>query len=119
MLPTLKPGSFSSLKLTCPSPGDLADPGIELMRLMSPALASGFFTPSAAWEAHLMRVDASFYFFYVMLFVFVHARSLLLRCSPLVAESRAFSLALLGRLPSAGPPCGLGCEGSVPDAPGL
>ena len=98
----LKPGSFSSLKLTCPSPGGLADPGIELMRLMSPALASGFFTPSAAWEAHLMRVGASFYFFYAMLFVFVHARSSLLRGSPLVAESRTFSLALLSRLPSAG-----------------
>ena len=27
-----------------PTPGDLADPGIELMSLMSPALAGGFFT---------------------------------------------------------------------------
>ena len=31
----------------CPPPGDLPDPGIELMFLMSPALAGGFFTTSA------------------------------------------------------------------------
>ena len=30
--------------LPCPSPGDLPDPGIELMSPMSPALAGGFFT---------------------------------------------------------------------------
>ena len=34
-----------------PSPGDLSDPGIELRFLMSPALAGGFFTTSATWEA--------------------------------------------------------------------
>ena len=38
--------------LPCPSPGDLPDPEIELMSLMSPALAGGFFTTSATWEAH-------------------------------------------------------------------
>ena len=38
-------------KLPCPPPGDLPDPGIEPMSLMSPALASGFFTTSATWEA--------------------------------------------------------------------
>ena len=31
-----------------PSPGDLPDPGIEPRPLMSPALAGGFFTTSAA-----------------------------------------------------------------------
>ena len=35
--------------LPCPTPGDLPDPGIEPR---SPALAGGFFTTSAAWEAH-------------------------------------------------------------------
>ena len=35
----------------CPPPGDLPDPGIEPMSLMSPALAAGFFTTSATWEA--------------------------------------------------------------------
>ena len=32
-------------------PGDLPDPGIEPASLMSPALAGGFFTTSANWEA--------------------------------------------------------------------
>jgi len=34
-------------------PGDLPDPGIELMSLESPTLAGGFFTTSATWEAHI------------------------------------------------------------------
>ena len=33
------------------SPGDLPNPGIEPSSLMSPALAGGFFTASATWEA--------------------------------------------------------------------
>jgi len=37
--------------LPFPSPGDLHGPGIELTSLMSPALASRFFTTSAIWEA--------------------------------------------------------------------
>ena len=37
--------------LPCPSPGDLPDPGIEPMSLISPALASRFFTISATWKA--------------------------------------------------------------------
>ena len=36
--------------LPCLPPGDLPDPGIEPMSLMSPELASGFFTTSANWE---------------------------------------------------------------------
>ena len=36
--------------LPCPPPGDLPDPGIDLS-LMSVALAGGFFTTSATWEA--------------------------------------------------------------------
>ena len=32
--------------LPCPPPGDLPNPGIEPMSLMSPALAVGFFTTS-------------------------------------------------------------------------
>ena len=35
----------------CPSPGDLPNPGIEPMSLVSPALAGGFFTTSTTWEA--------------------------------------------------------------------
>ena len=37
--------------LPFPSPGDLPDPGIEPTFLKSPALACGFFTTSATWEA--------------------------------------------------------------------
>ena len=37
--------------LPFPPPGDLPNPGIEPTSLMSPALAGGFFTTSAAWEA--------------------------------------------------------------------
>ena len=32
-----------------PTPGDLPDPGIEPVSLALPALAGGFFTPSATW----------------------------------------------------------------------
>ena len=38
--------------LPCPSLGDFPDPGIKIESLMSPALAGGFFTISATWEAH-------------------------------------------------------------------
>ena len=37
--------------LPCPPPGDLTDPGIEHVSLMSPSLAGGFFTTKATWEA--------------------------------------------------------------------
>ena len=36
--------------LPCPPPGDLPDPGIEPMSLVSAALAGKFFTTSATWE---------------------------------------------------------------------
>ena len=37
-------------RLPCPPPGNLPDPGIELVSLTS-ALAGGFFTTSVTWEA--------------------------------------------------------------------
>jgi len=37
--------------LPFPSPGDLPDPGIKPTFSVSPALAGGFFTTSATWEA--------------------------------------------------------------------
>ena len=37
--------------LPLPTPEDLSDPGIELTALAPPALAGGFFTISANWEA--------------------------------------------------------------------
>ena len=41
--------------LSCSPPGDLPNPRIEPMSLMSPALASGFFTTSTAWEAQIQK----------------------------------------------------------------
>ena len=38
-------------RLPCTPPGDLPNPGIELMSLISPALAGGFFTTNSTWEA--------------------------------------------------------------------
>ena len=37
--------------LPCPPPGDLPDTGIKSISLKSHALAGGFFTTNAAWEA--------------------------------------------------------------------
>ena len=39
--------------LLCPPPGALPNPGVEPTCLTSPALARGFFTTSATWEAHV------------------------------------------------------------------
>ena len=39
--------------LLCPPPGDLPDPGIEPVSLMSHALPGGFFTTSTTWEVHI------------------------------------------------------------------
>ena len=38
-------------RLQCPPPGNLPDPGIKALSLLSLALAGGFFTTSATWEA--------------------------------------------------------------------
>ena len=45
-------------RLPCPPPGDLPNLGIDPMSLMSPALAGGFFTTSATWEAQENGTDA-------------------------------------------------------------
>ena len=44
--------------LPCPPPGDLPDPGIELVSLMSPALTDRFFTARATWEATYIYICA-------------------------------------------------------------
>ena len=44
------------MDLPFPSPGDLPDSGMELSSLVFSALAGGFFTTSAIWEA--LRVDS-------------------------------------------------------------
>ena len=43
--------------LPFPSPGDLPDPGLELVSLASPALTASFFTISTIWEAFLMALE--------------------------------------------------------------
>ena len=54
--------------LPCPPPGDLPNPGIKPTSFMPPALAGGFFTTSATWEAPLVwypfldLIDSSFLF---------------------------------------------------------
>ena len=40
--------------LPCPPPGDLPDPGIEPVSLMSRALTGWFFTTRATWEAPIL-----------------------------------------------------------------
>ena len=49
--------------LPCPPPGDLPDPGIEHTSLASPALAGGFFTTSATWEAQPFTFYRIFWLF--------------------------------------------------------
>ena len=44
-----------------PPPGDLPNPGIELMSLMSPASAGGLFTTSVTWEAQIHIIELIFY----------------------------------------------------------
>ena len=48
----LQAGYWSGLPF--PPPGDLPDPGIKPSSLLSPALAGGFFTTSATWEAKIL-----------------------------------------------------------------
>ena len=42
-------------RLPCSPLGDLSDLGIEPMSPVSPALAGGFFTSSAAWKAVALK----------------------------------------------------------------
>ena len=42
--------------LPWPPPGDLPYPGVKPVSLGSPALAGGFFTTSATWEAPVYLV---------------------------------------------------------------
>ena len=47
-------------RLPFPSPEDFPNPGIELVSLMSPALAGVFFTTSATWEAQMLNSRAKY-----------------------------------------------------------
>ena len=53
-----------------PPPGDLPNPEIEPVSLMSPALAGGFFTTMATWKAHHLQMitevqSSIFYYFFL------------------------------------------------------
>ena len=48
-----------------PSPGDLPNPGIEPVSLMSPALAGDFFTSSTTWEALICHGEKKIMTIYV------------------------------------------------------
>ena len=50
-------------EVPCLSPGELSDPDIEPASLKSPALAGGFFTTVATWEA---QVCFPVYLFYTL-----------------------------------------------------
>ena len=52
--------------LSCPPPEGLPDPGIKPTSLRSPALAGGFFTTSATWEAQNYHVIQHFHFWVEM-----------------------------------------------------
>ena len=41
--------------LPCPFPGDLPDPGIKPVSLMSPALAGSLFTTGTTWEVQYKK----------------------------------------------------------------
>ena len=45
--------------LPCPPPGDLPNPGMVPMSLMSPASGGGLFTTSATWEVLLFHITNS------------------------------------------------------------
>ena len=54
-----------------PPPGDLPEPGIEPMHLLSPALAGGFFTTSATWEARAILGPTYKWYYMVSVFLFL------------------------------------------------
>ena len=57
LCPWDSPGKNTRVGCHFPSPGDLPNPGMEPMSLMSPALAGKFFTSSATWEAPVILFD--------------------------------------------------------------
>ena len=59
-------GKNTGVGCPCPHPGDLPDPEIKPVSLMSPALAIWFFTTRATWEAH---VQVSLFIYSLLTFV--------------------------------------------------
>ena len=73
--------------LPFPTPGDLPDPGIEPMSLVSPALEGRLFTTSATWEALIpayMLQNQLMYLYAISLCQFSSvAQSCLTLCNPM------------------------------------
>ena len=79
--------------LPCTPSGDLPKPGIALESLMSPALASGFFTTRATWEALMVEeLETRCHFFF----------SLLSSKASIVGKSGQFHTAVLLAFPKGG-----------------
>ena len=57
--------------MSCPAPGDLPNPGIDLTPLMSPALAGGSFTTSTLGKhSGLIKLTRSDYKYLLILYLF-------------------------------------------------
>ena len=65
--------------LPCPPSGDLPDPEIELMSLMSSALAYGFFTTSTTWEAPLAHSRYSVKVYGMSILIYIQPLPYLMR----------------------------------------
>ena len=61
-----------------PPPGDLPNPEIKSMSLMSPALVGGYFMTSATWEAHFVVIRGCG----VIIITIIFAKELPLRFNP-------------------------------------
>ena len=68
--------------------GDLPDPGIKPMSLVSPALAHGFFTTSMTWEAHPPPWLISIHFCQFESTLFFKLQAQILRTCPYCFSSR-------------------------------
>ena len=59
----------------CPPPGDLPNPGIKPVSLVSPALSEGLFTmrlSQATWEAIYIYVYIQFYIYIYNSYIYIH-----------------------------------------------
>ena len=90
-------------RLPCPPPGDILDPRIKPVSLASPALAAGFFTTRATWEALSFILHNLFVFCSSLPFNFCHNRTVYFSVSKTSQAHFKFyslcSLSSLGRPP--------------------
>ena len=69
LCPGDSPGKNTGVGRPFPPPGDLPEPRIEPVPLMSPELAGRFFTSRATWEAHVY-VHVYFYCKCICIYMF-------------------------------------------------